>query len=620
MKAGVPRVGVPRKGRLVLVSGLTAVWFLLIALRLVSLQVVQHERYAGLAKRQQQEMVLLTAPRGTILDARGRSLAVSVPVDSAYAEPWRIEDPQATAQALATVLEDLEVDELTARLAGDGASVVIRRKLDAPEAARLRALLEERELSGIYFVEESKRYYPNRELAAPVLGFVGTDDTGLAGLEQVYEDRVAGRPYRRSLLRDARRETASLPGDGPLQAEPGRDLTLTLDATLQHIVERELARTVEQHGARSGSAVVLDPWTGGVLAMASVPAFDPNQIQRSDKEHRRNRVVQDAYEPGSTFKLVTAAAALAANAVDPSDLFDCGRGEIWIHGRRIRDHKPFDRLTFRQVISKSSNVGAIHAGLAVGGGRLHAMIRSLGFGQPTGIDLPGEATGTVHPMRDRDRLATAYVSFGQGLSVTALQLANAFATVANGGVLYRPHVVAAIGAGKGEPARRIPVEVVDRPLHPSTARELERLLEGVVTPEGTGAAAQIPGYRVAGKTGTAQTAEPGSGYSSTRFVASFAGWAPAREPVLVVAVVIDEPRLPLYHGGQVAAPTFQRIVERALLYLGVPPDGEIPGEGFPDPGFDPPTQHPTVGPMLLAQAPRWAPDLPPPEISRAGGT
>lgn len=598
-------------GRLVLVLVLAGAWLAVVVLRLVDLQIQHHDHYAERARRQQQEMVTLNAHRGTIYDARGRELAVSVPVDSAYAEPWRVDDPRATARALAGVLAGVDEDELAARLAGDGASVVVRRKLDAPEARRLRELLAERALPGVYFVEETKRYYPNRGLAASVLGFVGTDDVGLAGLEQVYDDQVAGRPYRRSLLRDARRETAALPGDGPSRAEAGRDLVLTLDLTLQHIAERELARTVEEHGARGGSVVLLDPRTGGVLAMASYPGFDPNEFAGFDKSRWRNRAVQDAYEPGSTFKLITAAAALAADVVDPSDVFDCGDGEIWIDGRRIRDHKRFHELTFRQVIAKSSNVGAIRAGLAVGGTRFHEMIQDFGFGDATGVDLPGEASGTVHAMADRDRLSAAYVSFGQGLSVTALQLANAFAATANGGVLLRPHVVAEIGAGKGEPGRRIPVHEVRRVLHRHTARELGRILEGVVAPEASGHSAAIPGYRVAGKTGTAETAEPAGGYSDTRFVASFAGWAPARNPVLVAAVVIHEPRLPRYHGGQVAAPAFRNIVGRALLYLGTPPEPQRPPELLPG-------DVPEVGPVRLAESRRRAGR--PPDRGEVGGT
>lgn len=555
------------KGRLTLVVALASLWIAAVIVRLVELQVVHHPHYVSLAERQQQQVVEISSSRGTIYDARGRALAVSVPVDSAYAEPGSVGDPKAVARAVAEVVPEVDAAELAATLARDKAWVWVARKLDAPQSEALHRL----RLPGIGFVEETKRYYPNRELAASVLGFVGMDDHGLAGLEQVFDHEVAGRPIHRTLLRDARRETAA-PVDEPFaEAEPGRDLVLTLDAAVQHIVEQELQRAVEEHQARWGSAVLLDPSSGAVLAMATYPGFDPNRFNELGESRWRNRAIQDAYEPGSTFKVFTAAAALEANLFDPSDQLDCLMGEIWIDRRRIRDHKPFGLLTFRDVIAKSSNVGAIKVGLRVGGARLAETIRGFGFGRLTGIDLPGENAGQVHPLSDRNSLATAYVSFGQGLSLTPLQLANAVAAVAGGGTLRRPYVVASIGGGSGEPTRYRRPEVLGRPLSEATARQLERILEGVASPEGTGQAARIPGYRVAGKTGTAQTAEPG-GYSSTRFVASFVGFAPARDPALVAAVVIDEPRLPAYHGGQVAAPAFRAMVERTLRYLDVPPD------------------------------------------------
>lgn len=554
------------KGRLGMILVLAGLWLVAIVVRLVHVQVERHEHYADQAARQQQTSITLHTPRGTVFDRTGRPLAVTVPVDSAYAEPRRVTDPAATARAVAGVLPGVDVEELGRRLAGDAASVVVARKLDAPRAAALKAL----DLDGLYFIEETRRYYPNRELAASVLGFVGTDDLGLRGLEQRWDEVVRGHPYRRSVLRDARRATAAL--EGSQAGDPGRDLVLTLDATLQWVAEAELARTVERHGALGGTVVMLDPHSGAVLAMASNPGFDPNHFDRYPEATWRNRAVEIPYEPGSTFKLVTAATALSVNLVDPTDVFDCLLGEIWIDGRRIRDHKPFTELTFRQVMAKSSNVGAIQAGLRVGGSRLHDMIQAFGFGRPTGIDLPQERAGVVHAMADRQRLRTAYVSFGQGISATTLQLASAFAAVANGGTLYQPHVVAAVEAGRGEPRWERPPRALDRPLHPSTARELGRILETVVEPGGSGTAAAIPGYRVAGKTGTAQVVPEGEvGYSDSHFIASFAGWAPARDPKLVVVVVIDRPRLPHYHGGQVAAPAFRAITERALLYLGVPP-------------------------------------------------
>jgi cell division protein FtsI/penicillin-binding protein 2 len=356
--------------------------------------------------------------------------------------------------------------------------------------------------------------------------------------------------------------------------EPGRDLTLTLDAAIQHVVERELARAVEDSGAKRGTAVVLDPWSGAVLAMASYPGFDPNRFAGYPAERLGNPVVQEVYEPGSTFKMVTASAALAANLIDPHDVIDCELGGIRLGSVLIRDHKRFGLLTFRDVIARSSNVGAIKAGLRVGRDRLHAQAAAFGFGSPTGIDLPGEAAGMLHPAAEWRRNSVAYVAFGHEVTVTPLQLANAFAAVANGGTLHRPFVALERRGPDGAAERRSGPEVLGRPLAPTTARELERLLEAVVA-DGTGKAAAVPGYTVAGKTGTAQKVVGGR-YAAGRYIASFAGFVPARRPALVAAVVIDEPRPPLYHGGQVAAPAFAAMVEPILLYLGVPPDRAEP--------------------------------------------
>jgi cell division protein FtsI (penicillin-binding protein 3) len=552
------------KKRLIVVLVLAGLWNGALALRLLDLQVRRHDHYAGLAEQQQQRIVELASPRGTIYDARGRVLAVSVPVDSAWADPQEVEDPRATARAIARQVP-VDVDELTRALSSDLRFVWVARKLDPPQADGLREL----GLPGLHFLEEAKRYYPMRELAAGVLGFVGTDDRGLAGLELLYDEVVAGRPVERRLLRDARQATAAPPDLPFLEALPGKDLHLTLDAAIQHIVEEELARGVEERHARGGSAVVLDPRNGAVLAMASYPGFDPNRFTRVSKERWRNRPVQDAYEPGSTFKMVTAAAALANNVLDPMDALDCQMGGITVAGTLIRDHKPFGVLTFREVIARSSNVGAIKIGLAVGRRDLFDTIRVLGFGSPAGIDLPGESAGILHPVERWGPVTTANVAFGQGISVTVLQLTNAFAAVANGGFLYRPYVVAAV-TGPGDLRRRARVEERGQPLAPAVAREIERLLEAVVS-DGTGTAAAVSGYTVAGKTGTAQKANPeGRGYLANRYVASFTGFVPARDPVLVASVIIDEPRPPFYHGGQAAAPVFGRIAYRTLLYLGVP--------------------------------------------------
>jgi cell division protein FtsI (penicillin-binding protein 3) len=552
-----------RRLRLV-VLGL-ALWVAVIAGRFYLLQVVRYDHYAGKAERQQQRVVVLDPPRGTIYDSHGRELAVSVQVDSAYAVPPQVADPQAAAKAIARVVDGLDAARLARQLAQDREFVWVARKIDPPDAAALRAL----ELPGIYFVRESKRYYPMGELAAQVLGYVGTDNHGLAGLELIYDKMVSGKPGKRTVLRDARRGTVVAPDLSSSEPEPGQDLYLTLDAAVQNLVERELARTVEERGASRGSAVFLDPETGGVLAMATYPAFDPNHFGDYPPGRWRNRAIADVFEPGSTFKIVTAAAALGSGKVRPDDVFDCENGGVNVLGIRIRDHHPYGLLTFADVIAKSSNVGVIKAALRVGDQGMYQSIKGFGFGRPTGIDLPGESAGILHPLerwRPRDK---AYISFGQGISVTPLQLAAAVSAVANEGDLLRPHIVAAMGRGTVRHARFEAPPVAGHPLTPETARVLKGLLEGVVT-SGTGRGAAIAGYRVAGKTGTAQIPVAG-GYSHSSYIPSFVGYAPADRPRLVGLVAIAEPRGE-YYGGQVAAPAFGAMARQMLLYLSIRPE------------------------------------------------
>jgi cell division protein FtsI (penicillin-binding protein 3) len=546
------------KGRLLLLLMLILVWLAGIGARLYRLQVERFDEFSQRAERQQQRMVRLDAARGTIYDARGRELAVSVEVDSLYAVPPEIDQAATTARALARVLGRPAV-ELERLLREDRGFVWIQRKLDRALSQAVRDL----DLPGLYFLRESKRYYPMRQLAAQVLGYVGTDNIGLGGLESAYDPVISGRPAFRTILRDARRGTVLYPESSFDDAEPGRDLHLTLDATLQYIAERELRRGVEQYDAKAGSVVMLDPRNGSVLAMATIPSFDPNHFSQHPRDAWRNRPVTDAYEPGSTFKMITAATAVEDGVVRPDDLFDCEEGRITVSATPIADHQPFGLLTFRQVVTKSSNVGIIKTALMLDDGRFYQRIRAFGFGRPTGIDLPGENAGILRAFGSRGALDKAYVSFGQSIAVTPLQLANAFAAIANGGQLLRPRVVRAVG-DDASPA--VP-ELVSQPVSPSTVRTLLDILVGVVE-EGTGTAAAIDGYRVAGKTGTAQKSGPG-GYSG--HVANFVGLAPVSAPRLVCLVAVDEPTRSI-HGGRVAAPIFAEIVRQSLLYLGVPPE------------------------------------------------
>ncbi len=569
-----------RKGRLILLAVLAAVWLVGIAVRLHQLQVRHHDHYRSQAQRQQQRVVVLSPPRGTIYDARGRELAVSVEVDSAAANPSAIDDPAAAAAALGPLL-DASVEQLEAKLASGREFTWLERKLDPRRAEEVREL----GLDGVFFLRESKRYYPLRRLAAQILGYVGTDNSGLAGLEFLYDAVVASEPGKRTVVRDARFGTALHPHLDEAEATPGQDLHLTLDAAIQHLVERELAAAVEESHAVRGMTVVMEPATGAILAMASYPTFDPNEFASSPRENWRNRVVEDAFEPGSTFKLLTLAAALEAGEVDPLETIDCGMGGITLDGVRIADHRPFGDLTTREIIAHSSNVGAIKLGFAAGRQRLFDTIRGFGFGRPTGVDLPSESSGILRPLDRWSRLTPAYVSFGQGISATALQLTNAFAAIANGGRLMRPYIVQSIGDG----GPRQP-QIAELPISPSSVLRARSMLESVVL-EGTAQAAAVKGYRAAGKTGTAQKAIPGRGYAIGKYVASFIGFAPVKDPVLACAVILDEP-WPRYHGGEVAAPVFRKIARQILLHRGVLPERDAA------PGASPP-------------AVRWAENLSP---------
>jgi len=561
------------KGRLAVFLVMMALWAVAISARLFQLQVVEHESYRQRALDQQLQVVELAPPRGTIFDARGRQLAVSMAVDSAYVLPHKIADVQDAAKKIALIL-GLTPEATLERLTDRHRWLWLARQLDPPVAQALRDL----EIEGLGFVEESKRFYPLDELAGPVLGFVGTDHSGLAGLESAYNQVVSGKPVRRRFLRDALDGGVVAPGFSFIDAEPGADLHLTIDATVQHIVEAELARALETSRARAGVVVLMQPRTGAILAMASLPTYNPNRFADYPQTRWRNAAVEFAFEPGSTFKAITATAALESNLIDPMDIIDCGQGGITLGSMRIRDHKPFGRLTFRDVIARSSNVGIIKVGLRLERSDFFEQIRKFGFGSPTGIDLPGENAGIFRSVEKWSKYEAAYLSIGQGISATPVQLVRAFGALANGGILVQPHIVASIDHGDRGDLRRAPAHgrASETVASAATLRTVTRLLEAVVE-EGGGTLAAVPGYRVAGKTGTAQKALPGVGYLPDRHVASFLGFVPSRRPEIVALVMLDDPEGRFY-GGEVAAPVFGSIMARVLPYLGVAPS-------LPD-GFD----------------------------------
>ncbi len=571
MKALGPRAkGVRRRyfGRLVILVAFAGVWMGAIGWRLLDLQIRDADTYRERAARQQRSEVVLNPKRGTIYDARGRTMAVSVETRTLYAETAKVDDPASLAATIAPLVGRSE-ERIEALLQKSG-HVPLARKLDRDVADGIDLTA----FPGLYFLAESKREYPMGSLMAHVLGFVGTDRS-LAGLELRYDDEVAGEAVSRHVLRDGQQRLVVVAGS---LGEPkaGADLHLTIDATIQHLAERVLRETIESWKAKAGNVVILAPEDSAVLAMASYPAFDPNQFGDFGPDERRNRVIQDSYEPGSTFKTITAAGAFERQVVHADQIMDCGNGFIRVGKARIRDHKPFPELTFRTAIAKSSNVCAIKAGQLVGGETLQQLIATFGFGAATGIDIGGEHPGIV-PLRVWDIETTAYASFGHGLAVTPLQLANAYAAIANGGTWNQPYLVRAL-EHEGETVDVRPIGRSRRVISKSTAYQVIRLLEEVVV-SGTGRKAAIAGYRVAGKTGTAEKSDSG-GYSETGRVAGFVGIAPARAPRLVCLVMIDEPTVAT-GGGEVAAPAFQRIVSEALFYLGATPSRQPMGWSQP---------------------------------------
>jgi cell division protein FtsI (penicillin-binding protein 3) len=548
------------KTRLGVVAILFAVWTAAVEARLVWLQVYRHNDYVQRAERQHARTLTLPAKRGEIVDRNGRVFATSADVVTIYAVPTDIGEPRETAAQLCHALEDCTPDfhaALLDRLSRDRPFQYVKRQVSPAEARRVAAL----KLDGIGFTRESRRFYPNRNLLAPVLGYVGLDNKGLGGLEQTYDKIIRGEDGQALVQTDARRHTFNREDRLPTA---GASLELTIDAGLQYLVERELATGIQEHRAAAGVAIVMDPWTGEVLAMASEPTFNPNAFADVDPELRRNRAVMDSYEPGSTFKTVTASAGLEEGVITPDTLIECAPGYITIGSRVVRDTHPNGTLTFTNVIVKSSNVGAIRTGFRIGADRMLRYVRRFGFGTRLSLDLPGEQAGTVWP--ELTETALASVSMGYQISVTPLQMATAVSSIANGGQLIRPRLLRAIV--RGNTRQVIAPEVIRRTVSAETAATLTRIMEEVVE-AGTGKSARIDGYTIAGKTGTAAKLEDGQ-YSKQKYMASFVGFFPSRKPALTVIVVIDTPRKGSYFGGSVAAPIFKRIAESAIQHLGLP--------------------------------------------------
>ncbi|MEK6633279.1 MAG: penicillin-binding protein 2, partial [Nitrospirota bacterium] len=535
----------------------------------VNLQVLQAAELTAKADRQHQKTVSLEGARGTIVDRHGKVLAMNMEVPSVFGIPTALESPAKTARSLSPVLH-VRTDELEKKLRQDRSFVWLARKLDPEQGHRL----EHMPMEGIGLVMEGRRFYPKGPLLAHVLGFAGMDGEGLEGIERRYESQLHGEKRVVILQRDAMGRTVFPKGQAEQVPAAGHSLVITIDEVIQYIAEKELEEAVTKARAKSGTVIVLDPQTGAVLALAISPRFDPNAVAALTADRWRNRALTDAYEPGSTMKALVAAAALEEKVMKPSTMLYGENGRMTIANTVIHDHEKLGWMTFAQVIQKSSNIGAAKTGMALGDQRLYRYLQAFGFGQKTEIDLPGEAGGLVKHPREWGRRSLASISMGQEIGVTPIQMVSAVAALANGGVLMKPYVVSEVRDAQGKPLRQILPQVKRRVVSPETARTVTSILEGVVT-DGTGAKAAIPGFRVAGKTGTAQKIDPRTGaYSSTLFVGSFVGFVPADNPRLAMIVVIDEPQGESW-GGTVAAPVFRRVGEQVLNYLGVSSDEPV---------------------------------------------
>ncbi|SEG54765.1 peptidoglycan synthetase FtsI [Bryocella elongata] len=575
-----------RRVRFVWVAVFFCFWGLMISLRLGWLQIVRHHEFVERAEKQQQRTFEVAPRRGVLYDRNMRELAMTVLVDSVYAVPSEVGDNRAAdAAILAKVIHQDPLDHFTteqamlARMNDSHNFAWIARKLDAPTAQRVREL----NLKGIYLQKEFKRFYPSGDLAAHVLGYVGTDDDGLGGMEQQFDDELHGMPGHMLTAVDAKRHVLGSVVSEPM---PGENLVLTIDSNIQYMAEKALDAQVAKYKAAHGTLVVQDPHTGQILALAISPRFNPNDQRHVDADALTDLAVSDVYEPGSTFKLVTYSAALDAAGVKPTDMVDCQGGSMTMYGRTLHDDKSdhYGVITVQAALEHSSDVGAAKMALKVGNDKFYDYMRSFGFGQRSGIELPSETRGLLRPTRKWSATSVLSLAIGQEVGVTPVQLVSMVSTLANGGTYLPPRLLMReedkdhdghLDPQPFHPETSIPSQLPDgahRVIRESTAAEMRMMMHGIVV-EGTGRPAALNGYSAAGKTGTAEKIDPKTHtYSHTKLVASFAGFAPVNNPAIAVAVVIDTPTVGSGYGGETSAPVFSVVAQEILEYLGVPHD------------------------------------------------
>jgi cell division protein FtsI (penicillin-binding protein 3) len=567
-------------------------WSLAITGRLFWLQIVRHQEFVERAEKQQQRTFEVAPRRGVLYDRNLHELAMTVQADSIYAVPTEIDDKKAAARALAQAVhtdpEDGQTseDQIANRLAKNNGFAWIARRVTPEASAMVKAL----NLKGIYFQKEFERSYPDNQIAAQVLGYVGVDDTGLGGLEQKFEPQLHGVSGRMFTAMDARRRVL---GSTEREPEPGQSLVLTIDENIQFLAERALDHAMQRTKADNGTVVIQDVHTGQILALAIRPTFNPNQFRRTTPALLRNHAVSDVYEPGSTFKLVTYSAALDQHVTNPDDMIDCQGGKITLAGRVIHDDKSdhFGVVTVHYALEHSSDVAAVKLALKVGPDNFYKYMRDFGFGIKPGVELPGETRGLLRPVNKWGSSSIGSIAIGQEVGVTPLQLVSMVSTIANGGVYLPPHVLMPAqaqpngqkSAAPSTPSPFRPGEELPNPLPAGAHRvistmaaaQMRKMMEGVVL-YGTGKEAQLNGYSSGGKTGTAQEIDPATHrYSKTMHIASFAGIAPVNNPVISVAVIIDNPKGASYYGTAVSAPVFAEVTQQVLEYLGVPHDIEV---------------------------------------------
>ena len=547
-----------------IIGGIFALFFTAIAIKATYLQVFRGPWLSQKAADQYEVSYKSSGKRGTIFDRNLREMAVSIDVESIAAHPQQVENTKKVAGSLSRIL-DIKRRVLTKKLYSKKKFVWIKRKVTPKEAEAVKKL----DIDGLDFIPEHKRFYPNKTLASQLIGFTDIDDHGLEGLEFYYNDDLAGSAFKYTVLRDAngRRFEAENSADSSFS---GKNLVLTIDSTIQYIAEKALAETVKEYSAKSGMAVVMVPKTGALLAMAQVPLFNPNALNGFNRKVWRDRIITDPFEPGSTMKIFSAAAALESGNCSSSSIFYCENGAYKMGNHIIHDSHEHGWLSLQQIVKYSSNIGAVKFSALTGPEYLFKTLRDFGFGEKTEIDCPGETAGSLTPYQRWTKVDAGTIAFGQGVSVSALQLITAVCAVANKGVLMRPYVVQAITDHYGRLIKSFGPKSVRRVISEKTARTITRIMQTVITEGGTGVNAALDGYSVCGKTGTAQKIDENGRYSNEKFIASFIGFAPVENPKIAVLVVVDEPRKEHY-GSEVAAPAFKAIAQKTLDYMNLAP-------------------------------------------------